>query len=666
MHFKSLLYFLSFFLIVFSVASCLDQDFDEPPVANLPNLTANATIADLKALHTIGTEATLVDDSLVIEAVVTADDQSGNFFRQIAIEDETGGIILRLNATGLFNLFPVGRQVFVNCKGLYIGDFNGLPQINGSPEDAIEELLISQYVIGGRFDQPVDPTPVAIDAITDELTGSLIELNEVQFVAGDTAVAYADAVNRVSINRTLEDCDGNTIIVRTSGYADFASVKTPTGNGRLLAVLTVFGDTRQLVVRDPIDVTLTGTRCEGSGSGGGDLMPIAEVRQLYLTGTTEGPADRSIRGIVISDRNAGNIDVRNLVLQDGSGGIVVRFQDAHSFNLGEELEVTIEGVELSEFNGLLQVNFVPNGNAFSRGSGSLPTPRPATVQEVLTNSEAWESTLVRIEEATISGNGTFNGSATVSDATGSIPMFTRSAANFAQEPLPSGTVTLTAIVGDFNGPQLNIRNLSDIDGGGSGGDPETISMTELRNLYEGGAGIAPAGRKIRGVVISDADHENITGRNIVIQDASGGLVVRFEDFHNFALGEEVEVVVGGRELSEFNGLFQVNNVPNSNATSFGNGTLPEPRTATIEAVIANLEAWESTLVRIENVTISGGSVFDGLLTLNDGTGTLGMFTRGQATFASASVPSGAITLIGIVSQFNDPQITIRNLDDINP
>ena len=63
------------------------------------------------------------------------------------------------------------------------------------------------------------------------------------------------------------------------------------------------------------------------------------------------------------------------------------------------------------------------------------------------------------------------------------------------------------------------------------------------------------------LVISDKDNGNITGRNLVLQDESGGIVVRFEDDHNFALNQEVEVLISGQELSEFNGLLQVNDVP---------------------------------------------------------------------------------------------------------
>jgi hypothetical protein len=118
------------------------------------------------------------------------------------------------------------------------------------------------------------------------------------------------------------------------------------------------------------------------------------------------------------------------------------------------------------------------------------------------------------------------------------------------------------------------------------------------------------------------------------------------------------------ELSEFNGLLQLNNVPNANAISFGPGTLPTPRVATIQEVIANLEAWESTLVRINNVSIPAGGTYSGTKTMQDATGSLDLFTRTAASFANSNVPGGTFSIIGVVSQFTSPQLNIRNLNDI--
>jgi hypothetical protein len=650
-------------LVLVGASSCVNLEFDEPPVANLPNLQANITIAEFKALHQVGTPYKQITDSLFIEGVVIADDESGNWFRQIAIQDETAGIVLRLNSVGLFGQYPVGRKVFVSCRGLWLGDFNGLHQINGAPDTAIAERLIAQHVFAGPRDQPVTARTATIADFGPELVGSLIRLEGVQFAITDTSRTYADAVNRRTENRTLEDCEGRSTIVRTSGFADFAPNNLPNGGGSLTAVLTVFGTTYQLILRDERDVQLNGARCEIST--GGELMSIAELRSAFASGANQGPADRKIRGVVISDRANGNLIGNNLIIQDASGGIMVRFTANHIFSLGEEVEVNVDGKELSEFNGLLQLNNVELSAAVSTGPGIVPAPRVATVAEVIANLEAWESTLVKIEGATISGGNNYSANnIQVSDGSGTIVLFTRNTATFANTALPTGEVSLTAIISQFNTPQLLLRNLGDVTGGGGPVEPTLMDIADLRALFSGSTTSAPANRKIRGVVISDKDNGNTQSRNLVMQDGSAGIVVRFNANHNFALGEEIEVNVSGEELSTFRGLLQVTNVPNANALSFGPGTLPTPRETTIQGILDNMQAWESTLVKVADATFTGGGTYAGSKTVQDGTGSIEHFTRNDASFAGQNVPNGPVSLTAVVSVFDDPQLIMRNLTDI--
>lgn len=652
--------------------SCVKLEFDEPPVAELPSLTPDHTIAEVKALHSVGSAAREITEDWIIGGIVVGDDQSGNFFRQIAIQDATGGIIVRINSNGLFNDYPVGRELFIRLKGLYIGDFNGLYQLNGSATGGIEEVLLGQYILPGEPNMPIAPKVVSLaelNANIVSLQSTVVQLNDVEFTSANAGVVWADAVNRVTVNRTLKDCGSNQIIVRTSGFADFAPNLTPTGKGSLIAVASVFGTTPQLALRTPAEVDMGGPRCDGGGGGtGGELMTVAALRAVFTGTATTAPANKKIRGVVISDRANNNWDGRNMVVQDGEAGIAVRFSDTHNFSLGDEIEIGVGGVELSEFNGLLQLNSTPNGNAVKVGTAAQPTPRVATVAQVLANVQAWESTLVRINGATLGGNATYAGfDVEVTDATGSVQLFTRNAANFSGSALPTGTVDIVTVVSEFNSPQLVIRNTSDvIGGGGGGGDPESITAAELRTLFTGGASSVPAGKKIRGIVISDRSNATITDRNMVLQDATGGIVVRFTANNTFNIGEEVEIVVSNVTLSEFNGLLQLENAPNANASSFGPGTLPTPRVATVAEVLANATAWQSTLVRISNVTFPEGGAYSGNKNATDGTGTIPLFTRTQATFSSANVPAGAVTVTAIVSRFNDPQINIRSLSDVTP
>ena len=656
-------------LILTLGSACVFEEFDEPPIRDLARLEGNINIAELKALHVLGTPGDPIPAGSILEAVVVANDEGGNIFKELYIQDETGGVLMRLDLVGLSGSFPVGTPVAVRLDGLFVTDFAGKYQLAANAEgDRVPEALVLSTVLVNAEPVEVTPTLLTIDQLNDETTfqryiSTLVEFEGLQFVASDAGVPYADVVNNLSLNRTLRDCFGNELVTRNSSFAEFAAELTPNGNGNLVGILSAFNDTRQVTIRLPRDLDFSGTRC--GISVGGDLISIADVRSQFSGSTTTVSDNSKIRGVVISDRTTNNINSQNLFLQDGASGILVRFDDGHNFNLGEELEISVSNQELSEFNGLLQINNVPLDNAVSQGPGTLPDPLLVDIADINADPETYESTLIRIEGATLSGSGTLGGGLTVSDGNASIPMFTFNSATFANNPTPSGEIEMVAIVSDFNGVQLTIRSAGDLEGGTMGGDPEQIDIIELRNLFAGGATSVPSNRFIRGVVVSDTDNENTTGRNMVIQDASGGITVRFSDNHNFALNEDVRVDVGGMELSDFNGLEQVNNVPNANAASFGPVDPPTPRVATVQEILDNGEEWESTVVLIENVTVSGGSTWEGGLTITDATGSISTFTRSQATFAGTAIPGGTVNLTCVVSQFNDRQVFIRNTGDIN-
>ena len=70
-----------------------------------------------------------------------------------------------------------------------------------------------------------------ISELTFDDVNTLVTVTDVQFLLADTARTFADPVTRTTYNRDLEDCDGVTLLVRTSGYADFAGVSLPNDGG---------------------------------------------------------------------------------------------------------------------------------------------------------------------------------------------------------------------------------------------------------------------------------------------------------------------------------------------------------------------------------------------------------------------------------------------------
>jgi hypothetical protein len=461
-------------ILMLAISSCLDRDFDEPPIRiNDIGFSANSSIAELKSKYVAG-QFTTINDELLIHAIVVADDRSGNFYKTIVIQDSTGGIELKINRTGIYNDFPVGMKIGLKCKGLTIGDYNSLIQLGlGTYKDGnftnlsgIENALVDQYVIKGPKYQTIIPKKKTIPAFTAQDLSTLIELDDVEFARTDTGKTYADAVTFNSVNLTITDCDDNEVILRTSGYAVFAAVKVPSANGSIKGILSRFKSDIQLYIRDVTDVNFAGVNCDGGSGGVLELISLKDVRASF-NGTQTNVADKKkIRATVISDKDNMNTTGRNAHVQDATGGIVIRFSANHTFALGDELEINVSGQELSEFDGLLQINNVPLANATKIGTHTV-VPSKKTISEILANFENLESTLVLVEDVNISksSGNTFSGTCILTDATGNMEMFTRSQATFANTSFQTTKVKIVAFVnqgGATKAKQLSIRSLADI------------------------------------------------------------------------------------------------------------------------------------------------------------------------------------------------------------
>ena len=468
--------FIPLFAILLLIpSSCVDLEYDQPPAGGEdPNLPVNITIAELKSRHTLDQYEEITDDA-TLAGLVVSDDTEGNFFKQLVIQDATGGIEMRIEMSDLHNVYPVGRKVYVKAKGLWLGDYNGLIQLGagqgvdnqGDPELLrIPESLVAQYIVPATYGNATTPKLLTIDQLSLTDVSTLVRFENVQFVSADAGQTYADAVLKQTTNREIEDCSKKRLIVRTSGYASFAGDTTPLGAGTLEGILSVFGDVYQLTIRDLGDVDMQNNRCN---SGTGELTSINAIKQLYTGSTMTLPAG-SIKGVIISDFESNSVTGKNMYIQDATGGITIRFTATHFFPKGSEVTLDITGGMLGEFNGLLQIDGLTTGAGTVSGNPGDVTPRIATVNEILTNAQAWESTLVKINNATLTPDSTYyNGTVVVSDGTGSMVLFTRTPAYFSHTAVPTGEVSITAILSENFAPQLVMRNLSDVVGGSTGG-----------------------------------------------------------------------------------------------------------------------------------------------------------------------------------------------------
>ncbi len=256
--------------IIFFSASCLKQTAYASHLVGF-DTDSIISIKSLKKLHTTGM-VEVINNSMALEAVVVANDEHDNLYKSIYIQDASGGIALILDGTNLYQTFPVGAVIRVHVKNLFLSDYRRMIQLVATADttsgllvtSGIPVPLFSKFIKIIKDKSNIFPMLVSFKNLSDSLQGRLIKITNVEFSAADTSLTFADKKNKIGASRALKFCIGGTIYLRTSGYADFAGVKLPTGNGELVGIYSVFNTEKQILLRDTSDILFRGKRCTGS------------------------------------------------------------------------------------------------------------------------------------------------------------------------------------------------------------------------------------------------------------------------------------------------------------------------------------------------------------------------------------------------------------------
>ena len=253
-------------LFVILFAALLMQGCDlKPDVAPMPTFVgeANTTIAELLAMHEIGSEDSYdsipVGSNIIICGYVSTSDEWGNNYKYINIEDETGGIQIKIDNKALYHKYSVGQRVYVKCDGLVLGDYRKLPQLglwaNGSMQP-IPSFKAYLYIFPDGSPMGA-PNPIVMTSIpkANDIPNTMynrrVVLEGATFVEGGIAT-FSEP--NASTSHDIKMTDGTTITLRTSNYATFASEILPVGTGNITGILTRYNNYVQLVINSPADL----------------------------------------------------------------------------------------------------------------------------------------------------------------------------------------------------------------------------------------------------------------------------------------------------------------------------------------------------------------------------------------------------------------------------
>lgn len=293
---KYIKFLVAAMLLVGLATSCMDDDWNDPtgevaPYGNNDIVEDDAKMISIKELKaktvdlipsSQANDTVRITEDWQLKVRVTGNDIQGNIYNQIAVQDESGeGLLICIQKGGLFGFLPVGQEILVNLKGLYIGIYGnnvqiGVPYTNTSGRTFPSRMNINVWnehfkILGAADASKVVPEKFDVSKLKDVAyvkshRGKLMTLENVEMDKADGKLAWApeadkDAGNGVSRTVKINGKAQSLMVVRSSTYADFAAKAMPTGKVNLTGIFTVYatnpskyGYTWQILLRSDSDI----------------------------------------------------------------------------------------------------------------------------------------------------------------------------------------------------------------------------------------------------------------------------------------------------------------------------------------------------------------------------------------------------------------------------
>ena len=286
------------------LTSCMDDDWkassgDTPAYGNNTLQEKNViSIDELKTKYGVTknmiNDTVRIDDGIQIKGVVTGNDAEGNIYNEIALQDETGGILVCIAQGGLCGQIQVGQEILIDLGGLYIGAYRSQPQIgvpytstsaSGAKSTYPSRIARAEWQTRFKLIGKPDATKLVAKEFDYEslkgnetelykYAGCLVKATGVGFAKADGKTTYAPKSEGASTGygvmrafknmSTGKDYTTNEFGVRTSCYSDFAAEKLPEGKLTVTGILTCYKSqtkynaTAQILMRQQSDVQQMG------------------------------------------------------------------------------------------------------------------------------------------------------------------------------------------------------------------------------------------------------------------------------------------------------------------------------------------------------------------------------------------------------------------------
>ena len=301
---------LLYIFILLSISCVQTDDFYIPKAESQePNISANTNIISIKNSYDQSGKKIYtfpVTDNSIIEAYVISSDESGNFYKSIIIQDDfensTAGIELLIDMKDYYTKFNFGRKIYIKIAGLSIENINGKYRIGYLSKNSIEEIpesLINDFIIRSTEIINIQPIQVSIADFSEEIIGTYIELQNMQFKKNEIGNTFAgEQYDKFSSERVMIQCDNQlTTVLSTSTYSSFKSNLLSDKKGSIAGILTkdYYNEKFVLVINDPSTIEFINSDrcdpnflvCNGDLSEGKNLIFFENFQEIKKTSDLE-------------------------------------------------------------------------------------------------------------------------------------------------------------------------------------------------------------------------------------------------------------------------------------------------------------------------------------------------------------------------------------------
>jgi len=291
----------------------------------------------------------------------------------------------------------------------------------------------------------------------------------------DWEIAIPEASNWISVDKTSGKGSAR---IRISALS---SKTTRVGTVTLKVYYTLLG------MKDHIDKTITVTQSDTEVDPQG--TNVAQIRSMILAmnpasdakdlDVTEEIGSLTLSGIVVSDKDAGNIQNFVVALSDAtgkahSGMFITGPGKEHSFKPGQKLTMSLKGSKITIFNGALQL-YVPASKSAEPVAAEMPEPVVVEADKL----GDYQAMYVKVEHTQPQAG--YRGKAWYDDSNrGNVIFETQSGATFTvrtqnsatagqavfkDDKVPAKSGSICGIANVYNGTlQLQPRNAADLAG----------------------------------------------------------------------------------------------------------------------------------------------------------------------------------------------------------